>query len=198
MLNTARGGGVSSAFPTLVSAPLFPNSSKCPLKFPSFPVSQYPSEVQWKRSEYGNKAKVFSPDCYARLFVESLLWAKLRMYGKYSGVDKNSISGLNPIMYLVWSYKPSKGCLGQKCSHACSLVILSIGKLAVDWRALSQLSPQFLHFPISIPPNSHSSQFPFLPIPVPPNYPLNSLSLPVVSGSQGLGQGQCSLCEYGF
>ena len=51
---------------------------------------------------------------------------------------------------------------------------------------------------ISIPPNSQSSQFPFLPIPVPPNHPLNSLSLPVVSGSQGLGQGQWSLCEYGF
>ena len=48
-----------------------------------------------------------------------------------------------------------------------TLVILSIEKLEVDLRALSQLSPWFLHFPIPF--------FPILPI-----IPLNSLSLPVV------------------
>ena len=43
-----------------------------------------------------------------------------------------------------------------------TLVILSIEKLEVDLRALSQLSPWFLHFPIPF--------FPILPI-IPPQFP---------------------------
>ena len=142
--------------------------------FKCFPNSRISSSVS-QFSQVSLKISPF-PSFPARSFVESLFyWQSLECMVNIQEWIKTQFQ--DRILLCIW-YE----------------VINQAKDVQVNF-LLSSSTSQFPFLPIPILLNSHSYQFLFL---LSPNHPLNSLSLPVVSGSQGLGQGQWSLCEYGF